>query len=353
VKLPGFLSEERDPYLLGLLRVAVATLLLLLTLKLLREHLAGGYFGDAFHMPLLPEALVPSRVGYELLLGCMALAAALALLGILARPALLLAALCGLYGMACDRLHYHNNRYTLLLVALLVAFTPCDRSFLPLRAGSSAKAPRWAAHLVGAQLSVVYLSSSLGKVLDSDWRTGTVMLLRFAPFRETAEHWVPASLAAWLSEPWFGQLAAIAALTTELLLALGPWLPRLRIVALWVGVTFHVGIELFANVELFSYTMLVSYVVFVRPELRERRLSWKTRGGVAKVLKRLLAKLDFLARFRHEQSPEQPALLVVFDRAGAPHQGLGALRELARATPLLFPLWLPLCLVTRRSESAS
>jgi hypothetical protein len=318
-------------------------------------------------MPLLPEALVPSRAGYELLLGCMALTAALALLGILARPALFLAALAGLYGMACDRLHYHNNRYALLLVALLVAFTPCDRSFLPIRSfgwaarGARAvsrnglherrhEAPRWAAYLVAAQLSVIYLSSSLGKLLDRDWRTGTVMLQRFMPFRETAEQsdLVPASVAALLTEPWFGQLAAIAALATELLLALGPWLARVRAVALWVGVLFHAGIELFANVELFSYTVLSSYVVFVTPELRERRLSWSTRGATARALKRLIAGLDVLARFRHERTSGQQSLLVVFDRRERPHHGMAALRELARAIPLLFPLWLPLCLLTRR-----
>ncbi|HKY34414.1 MAG TPA: HTTM domain-containing protein [Polyangiaceae bacterium] len=365
MKLPAFLSEERDPYLLGLLRVGIASLLLLLTLRLAREYLGGRYFGDVFHLPLLPEALVPSRRGYGLLLACQALTAVLALLGLVARPALLIAALCGLYGMACDRLQYHNNRYTLLLVALLVALTPCDRSFVwafgakaPPHAPSPppgdekghAKAPRWAAYLVGVQLSLVYLSSSLGKLLDGDWRGGTVMLLRFTPFRATAEQWVPAGMAEWLTEPWFGQLAAVSALATELLLALGPWLARPRILALWVGVMFHAGIELFANVELFSYTMLCAYLVFVTPERRERRLSWSARDGAAGLLAKLAAGLDFLARFRHERVPGQQALLVVHDRGGQPHQGLAALRELTRATPLLFPLWLPLSLLTWRKR---
>ena len=353
MKLPSFLDEERDPYLLGLLRIAIAALLLLLTLKLFRSYLGEGYFGDVFHMPLLPASLVPSRTGYVLLLGCQALGAVLALLGLAARPALLGAAMCGLYGMACDRLQYHNNRYTLLLVALLVAFTPCDRTFLPFgrrRPAQRAPAPRWAAYLIGGQLSLVYLASSLGKVLDDDWRSGTVMSLRFARYREAAEPWLPGSMAAWLAEPWFGQTAAIAALTTELLLALGPWLKQSRIPALWLGVVFHVGIELFARVELFSYTMLSAYLVFATPELRERRLSWSTQRGAARVLLPLFSRLDLLARFRHEQVAGQSTLLVVHDRAGQAHQGLAGLRELARATPWLFPLWLPLRVLTWRTS---
>jgi hypothetical protein len=347
VKLPAFLSEERDPYLLGLVRVGVATLLLVFTFRLGREYLEGGYFGDVFHLPLLPEALLPSSSGYATLLACQALLAALGLLGVVARPALLTAALCGLYVTACDRLQYHNNRYTLLLLALLVAMSPCDRSFRPGRSADHTPAPRWAAYLVGAQLSLVYLSSSLGKLLDSDWRDGTVLTLRFSPFRGLVEEWGPDRLAAWMTEPWFGQLAAVAAIGTELLLALGPWFPRLRVAALWLGVMFHLGIEVFANVHLFSYTVLCCYVVFATPELRERRLSW-SRSGTARVLAPILARLDVLARFRHETPPEQQTLLIAYDRQGQAHLGLGALRELARATPVLFPLWLPLSLLTWR-----
>lgn len=346
MNLPRWLREERDPYLLGLLRVAVALLLLLQTLKQAHSLRLNGYFGDVFHMPLLPEALVPSHTLYGALLALQALACLLALVGVAARPALLTAALIGLYLLACDRLQYHNNRYLLLLVAALVPFTPCTRSFVPpwrTKPQLGQLGPRWGARLIGAQLSLVYLASSVGKLLDQDWRGGLVMQLRFAHVHRAT--WLPESLRALITTPAFAQLATGCALATELFLALGVWFPRTRVAALWLGVVFHAGIEAVAHVELFSYTMLSAYVVFARPEPYERRAVWSARGGH---LHRLLSQLDFLQRFRHEQA-EQAELCVVVDREGREHRGLPALRELARATPLLFPLWLPLHFLTWRS----
>jgi vitamin K-dependent gamma-carboxylase-like protein len=344
--------EERDTYVLGLLRVGFSTLLLVQTLKRGRELLEWGYFGDVFHMPLWPEHFVPSGPVYGALLCFQVACCLLALVGLRARPALFSAAACGLFCFFCDRLQYHNNRYELLLLALLVSTTPCDRSFLPLRAPRLGNGPRWAAALVGAQLSIVYLASSLGKLLDPDWRGGAVLLLRFELGRHIGERFLPAGVASILTQPWFAQAAALAAISNELFLAVGLWFKRTRALALWLGVMFHIGIELSAHVELFSYTMLCGYVVFVTPELRDRRVAWRTSRPRGRRLAELFRRLDWLLRFRHEPAnAAQTELLVTYDRQQREHHGLAAWRELARATPLLFPLWLPLALLTWRSRS--
>jgi Vitamin K-dependent gamma-carboxylase len=345
-----WLDEERNAHVLGLARVAFALLLLLFTGRLLRELLEFGYFGDVFHMPLLPESLVPSRSAYLAILALQATGCVLSLVGVLARPALLLASLCGLYGIFCDRLGYHNNRYELLLLAFLIALSPCDRSFVLWGNTRPGTAPRWAARLVGAQLAIVYLSSSLGKLFDADWRNGVVLLPRLALGQPVLEHYVPASWAAILSMPWFALVASRVAIGSELLLALGLWFPKTRVLCLWLGLMFHAGIEISAHVELFSYTMLCGYLVFVTPELRERTLSWNARSRAGIQLGALFSRLDVLARFRHEYVDSQGALLVARDRVGAVHRGLSAWRELSRASPLLFPLWLPLYLLTWRER---
>ena len=346
----SWLSEEREAHVLGLARVAFAALLLLLTAKMAREAWPGPYFGDIFHMPLLPDSWVPTRAVYLALLACQALGCALSLVGVLARPALLLAALCGLYGFFCDRLHYHNNRYELLLLTLLVAVSPCDRSFLLLGQPRPGTASRWAARLVGAQVSIVYLSSSLGKLFDADWRGGAVLLPRFALGKPVLEQFVPASFAAILTAPWFAHSASLAAIGSELFLGLGLWFSRTRALCLWLGLMFHAGIEISARVELFSYTMLAGYLAFVTPELRERSVSWNARSQAGQALGWLCSRLDLLARFRHVQVDGQATLLVARDREGIAHRGLSAWRELSRAMPLLFPLWLPLRLLTWRER---
>ena len=344
-----WLSEERDSYVLGLLRVTFASLMFLLVVKEWREYQVD-FFGESFHMSLLPESLLPSRAVYVALMGFQALCSVAALLGWRARPALALAALGGLYGMFGDRLHYHNNRYELLLLALLVSVTPCDRSFLALGQARPGVAPRWSVRLVAAQLSVVYLASSLGKLLDADWRSGGVLLPRFATARPFVEQHLFPSLMTLLTAPWFAHVASLGAICSELFLALGPWFRRTRILALWLGVMFHIGIELAAHVELFSYTMLGGYLVFVTPELRLRQASWNGRSSAGKTVAALCRRLDILARFKQREAPGQPAFLIVHDAEQRSHQGLAAWRELARATPFLFPLWLPLWLVTWRER---
>lgn len=345
-----WLNEERDAHVLGLARVAFAFLLLSFTYRLWHERLRFGYFGDVFHLPLLPERLVPSARAYVVVLALQTAGCVLSLVGILARPALLLASSCGLYVLLCDRLQYHNNRYELLLLALLISLTPCDRSFLLFGEARPGTAPRWGARLVAAQLSLVYLASSLGKLADADWRSGAVLLPRLALGQPVLAHLLPASWAAVLAAPWFGLLASLVAIGSELFLALGLWFPRTRVVCLWLGLMFHAGIEISAHVELFSYTMICGYLMFVTPELRERSLSWNARSRTGQVLGALCSKLDVLARFHHEHVEGQGALLVARDRVGAVHRGLSAWRELSRATPLLFPLWLPLALLTWRER---
>lgn len=347
-----FLTEERETRVLGLLRLSFAFLLLLLTLKLAEVVLELAYFGDVFHMPVLPASWVPTRHGYWLLLGAQGLGAVLALLGIAGRPALLLAASLGLYGLLCNRLEYHNNRYELLLLSVLVALTPCDRSFLPGRPARSGTGPWWAVRLVGAQVSLVYLASSLGKLFDAEWRGGGVLLRRFGtgvPFLD--QHGL-GLLSPLLRAPSFAHAASLAAIASELFLALGLWFGRTRALALWLGFMFHAGIELAAHVELFSYTMIAGYLAFVTPELRQRALSWNLDAGAGRYGAALCRHLDILARFRHESTPGQGSLLRVTDRTGAVHEGLPAWRELARAFPPLFPLWLPLTLATLRQRSS-
>ncbi|HYQ30166.1 MAG TPA: HTTM domain-containing protein [Polyangiaceae bacterium] len=356
-----FFGEERDALVLGLLRIAISALLFFNGLRLVIEFYRSGFFADYFYLPMLPEAWLPSRSGYELLLGLQALAALCALLGFWPREGLLSASCLGLYFLGCDRLQYHNNRYALLLLGFLLAFTPCDRALLLVRGRSHTLpreqrlAPTFARRLFQIQVSLVYLGSTIGKLFDADWRGGQVLFMRYAeaPANCAAHGFpLPAWLIAILTAPWFASLAAKAAISSELFIALGIWLPKTRRLALWLGVLFHISIEITSKVELFSWLMVASYLAFVVPEVRERRFQFAPGNRRAELLARLVALCDWCARF--ERSPLSPteqgsAAFYVTNRAGQRASGALGLAQLAEAIPLFFPLWLPLALYAKLS----
>jgi hypothetical protein len=256
-----------------------------------------------------------------------------------------LASSVGVYLIACNRLDYHNNRFALFLVAFLAAFTPCDRSFLLGRASrASERAPFFAVWLIRIQVALVYLSSAGGKLLDPDWRGGQTMLIRFSRSIDAMTirgFDVPSWLAELYRSPLFAGVASKAAITTELFVACALFIPTLRAPALYVGVLFHIGIELSARVELFSYVMGAAYVAFVVPETRERVLRVDLASPSGARLAAVVRRLDWLSRLRIEPGPE----LALTDRSGGTATGTLAVAGLARALPVLFPLWVPLRLV--------
>ncbi|MEP7051679.1 MAG: HTTM domain-containing protein [Pseudomonadota bacterium] len=358
-------TEERDAYVLGLLRLALSVLLLLNCGRLILELRRGGYFGEFFHISMVPESWLPSSAGYASILGIQALAALCACFALWPREALLVSSALGLFVLSLDRLQYHNNRYALLLLGFLLAFTPCDRSFLLARRRQRTLpaperiAPTFARRLFQIQVSLVYLGSACGKLLDSDWRGGQVLLLRFA---NTADFWAArgVTLPPWsnvvLSSALFASVAAKAAISTELFIALGAWFARTRRAALWVGVWFHFSIEVSARVELFSWLMLASYLAFVTPELRARRLEFDPRSARARALARAIRWLDWCARFEVVERPQAEharARVYVTDRAGNMAHGFRGFALLAEAVPALFPLWAPFAVLARLAAPRS
>jgi hypothetical protein len=347
--LARFLDDEREAYVLGVLRVAVGALVVVQTAQRLLELRRGGYFGDVFHLPLLPEALVPALPVYLALQLVALCGGVLAVLGWCARGGLFLSAGIGLFLLFANRLDYHNNRFALLLLALLAAFTPCDRSLLLVRSRARAlpeaerRGPVFATNLIRLTVSAVYLSSGGGKLLDADWRGGQTMLVRFARSLEdlTARGvTLPEPLASAVASPLLASLASKAAISLELFLAVALWLPKLRPLALYAGVLFHLNIELSARVELFSYVMGVAYVAFVVPEVRERVVELDPGSTWGRWLGGALPWVDWLARFRVVVTPGAP--FAVVDRSGDRHTGVAAFGALARAIPAVFPLYLPL-----------
>lgn len=350
--------EGGKTHVIGLVRVGFGVLLFWQGLGAARDLESVGYFGDAFHMPFLPEFLVPSRAFYTFLLATQLVLAALVTVGHFARPALLASALLVLYFLLCDRLHFHHNRYALACYALLLSLSPCDRSFtVAAHEDDEGHAPLWAVRLAQLQCSIIYLASGGSKLLDPDWRSGQVLFDRFARFGYQAlERGVPQRVVDVFSRAETTSVLAKLAIGTELFLAIALWSRKTRVFALWWGVWFHLVIEGTSKVESFTWLTLLVYALFATHDTAARKLRWDPLRAKGRWVGRVVGALDWLARF--EKKPWDPddvgggRHVVIVDRDGSRHTGLRAVALVARTCPLLFPLWAPLALAASFTKSA-
>lgn len=343
-------TEVGDTYLLGLVRVAIGALLFWQALGAARYLESNGYFGDVFHLPMIPAALVPPRPIYIWIVAIQLLLAVLVAVGHRARVALFASAVLGLYVLVCDRLQFHHNRYALLCFAFLLAFAPCDRALVITGSMEDRSGLLWAQRLAQVQVSIIYLASGGSKLFDDDWRNGLVIGDRFARYgSEALARGVPTSIVEIFSRPASTSALAKLAIATELFLAMGLWMRRTRVFALWWGVMFHLTIEVTSKVEIFTWLTLTTYALFATPDSHARKFFFDPSRAKGVFYARLVGALDWLARF--DVKPWEPDRLreghsiVIVRRDGSRATGIRALAMVARCVPLLFPLWAPLALL--------
>lgn len=354
-----FKSEVADGFVLGPVRAALGALCAWHALVAAQELGTLGYFGDAFHVPMIPEALVPSHRVYSVLLAARVCLAVMATIGVWARPALALSALSGMWLLLCDRLQFHHNRYSLFCYALLIALAPSDRSFRATEPSvpEPRTGPFWAVRLAQLQVSIVYLASGGSKLLDADWRSGLVLADRIARHAYLAvAAGVPRGVVDALARPDAASALAKAAIMTELVICVALWIRPTRAVALWWGVWFHIVIQLTTKVETFTLLTLAMYGVFATPDHHARSLRFDPSRFWGKAAGVLVPLFDWLGRFdvKPWEPDDQPGhSVVVTRRDGGRVTGVRAFAAIARCLPVLFPLWAPLALVasfTRKGD---
>lgn len=342
-------TESGATYVLGVVRIGLGVLLFVRGLGFLRELATVGYFGDVFHMPFLPESMVPTRAVYAALLVAFVLASVLVTAGHHARAALFVASTLGVYFLLCDRLQFHHNRYALYCYAFLLSFSPCDRSLTITQPDGEKSGPLWAARLAQLQCSIIYLASGGSKLLDPDWRGGRVLFDRFARYSYMAiDKGVPQGVIEFFSRAESTSLLAKMAIGTELFLAFGLWHPRTRVFALWLGGWFHIVIEGTSAVEGFTWLTLLIYALFATHDTRGRKLYFDSSRTLGRLYARLVGGLDWLARYEIKAwEPDEVGghHIVIIRRDGSRATGLRALAMVSRTCPALFLMWAPLALL--------
>jgi hypothetical protein len=355
--LTRFRDEIADGQILGPIRVAVGLLLGGHAIASADDLAHIGYFGDAFHVPMIPDAFVPSSKVYALILAARLCLAVMVLVGIRARPALAASALLGLWCILADRNQFHHNRYSLCLYAFLLALTPCDRSWRATSMLQPRSGPFWGVRLAQMQVSLIYLASGGSKLFDPDWRDGLVIadrILRYGPVAVQAG--VPRGIVDALAQPDAASALAKIAILTELVLTIALWIGPTRVIALWWALWFHITIQATSKVEAFSLLAIAMLGLFVTPDVRERKLRFDPSRFWGRVAGTFVPLLDWFARF--EVEPWEPDgqgghSVIVIRRDGDRATGVRAFAMITRCVPLLFPIWAPVALLasfTKRGD---
>jgi hypothetical protein len=76
----------------------------------------------------------------------------------------------------------------------------------------------------------------------------------------------------WFDSHWMSQIGSYGTLVIEAFLPIGLWIPRLRWIAILLGVVLHLGIEMSMNLFLFEWVMILGLLSFV-PRLKPRTVA--------------------------------------------------------------------------------
>jgi hypothetical protein len=318
------------------------------------DALDGSTYRDVFHQPYAswyPDLPTPAYVA--VLCGGVVAACAMTV-GLFTRAATVATFAVVAYNLALSTTHFHNNRAYLVIVLGILAITPTggELSFdawwssrrvgrRPVETASAA----WPLLLLRFECSVVYGASGVSKLVDPDWFGGTVTWGRIV----NGESQLRASpLPEWfvdgLLERSLHTGVAKVIVLTEIFIAVALWVPRLRLMAVWVAIVFHAMIEVSASVQVFSYLAVTVLLVWATPSTRDRAIRIDPTSSVHLRAVRIVRVFDWLARFRVEHG--RPGdLLVVIDRDGRVRSGGPAAVLIASRLPLCAWFALPLTLL--------
>lgn len=157
-----------------------------------------------------------------------------------------------------DQQTYSSHQVLLLLLTTYLVFARSDRAYsLARRTGPRPGVPWWPQLLMMTQLSALYFFAGVSKI-NHEFLSGGPL-----------SGWVRFSLPEWVVAPM-----AMATIVTEVLvLAIGLWVPRVRVLAVAAGVCLHLSIVIMLagnTVALIAFALacVPVYLLFLtRPRL--------------------------------------------------------------------------------------
>lgn len=290
------LLDPEDPTALGLVRIAIVSVL---TLSLLTHvgavadyfseasPLHGEYARQAFHSRLSLFFYVESVPVVQGIFALGVVAHVLWLVGKWTTPAAIVAWVVWISMVGRNPLLYSLPDQLQMAMATWLVFMPSGRGLsLDARKRGAKPVPVWCRRILMLQLSVMYTATGLLKHGKTWHEDGTALYYALSnPYNRHFD--VPEVLAAL--QPWVLRPMTWMVLTFEIgfsvflaLVALRELLgrprrfPDLRPIVLGFGVLMHIGIQSMMYVAWFSPLVIASYLAFLTPDEAKRFVAWLT-----------------------------------------------------------------------------
>jgi hypothetical protein len=157
----------------------------------------------------------------------------------------------------------HVSRQILLFALLAFSMTRSgERLSLRRRAGLPSAGPVWPIRLLQLQVSVVYGVNALAKSTPQFLNGDALMALSLLPnFRvDLSDGYLHLGL---LDVP--ASLAAMVVVAIEYAMAVGVWIPRLRLIVALLGVAFHVALTWVVQIGMLHVACIFLYVSVLLP----------------------------------------------------------------------------------------
>ena len=118
----------------------------------------------------------------------------------------------------------------------------------------------WAQRMIQIQISLIYLSTFLAKIIGPQWQNGTAVYYA-SQLVDFARLPLP-----WLTTNYFGyQFLNYYTLIAELAMGTLVWIKPLRYPILVMAALFHAGVDLTMNLPCFEWLFVCSYINFIAP----------------------------------------------------------------------------------------
>lgn len=254
------LAHRVDPRPVAVARIGLGVAALLNTLELF--VVLTGIASGKLAMPLAEwvPALTPTAV--QVLMGLGVTATVMIIVGIGTAAGCVVYSLTTTVALLWDQQTYSSHQVVVVLLIAYLAFAESDRALSPVRRpGPRPDVPWWPQLLMMTQLTVLYLFAGLAKI-NGVFLSG-----------EPLDGWVRFPLPEWV----FPVMAVATVVTEVLVLAVGLWVPRVRVLSAVVGVCLHLSILTMltdnplvaVQLTAFAVACVPLYLLFLtRPSLR-------------------------------------------------------------------------------------